>query len=395
MNQEHADAFAPIVAAAARLLSERFGREVSLGAAVQLSEEDRRNLLLRVHDICGPTSFSFIIKKVVVEKYDPEDTASWDSRRFFSDWAGAEFLSAVLDVPRSPRFYGGDYSTGFFMLEDLGEHRSLVEPLLEGDAVGAERALLSLSTCLGSVHAGTIGQAAAFERVLGAIGPHVGTFSQALTGVGERVNQLLPLLDGLGVRSETNLRAELDAVVNAIESPGPFFSYIHGDPCPDNVFWDGKELRLFDFEFGGFGHALVDAAYGRMIFPTCWCANRVPNNLISRMEAAYRAELAKGCVEAQDDRIFETAMARVCGFWLLSTLGQSLARALEADRTWGIGTIRQRLLARLEAFIATAEEFDQLPALRGTANRLLEALHRQWGETPPLPLYPAFQRASP
>src|SRR5688500_2645314 len=134
MNQEHATAaFAPVVAAAARLLSEKFGREVSLGEVERLSEEDRRNLLLRVRDVSGPASASFIIKKVVVEKYDPEDTASWDSRRFFSDWAGAEFLSAVLNVSRSPRFYGADYSAGFFMLEDLGEHRSLVEPLLEGD----------------------------------------------------------------------------------------------------------------------------------------------------------------------------------------------------------------------------------------------------------------------
>jgi DNA-3-methyladenine glycosylase I len=36
------------------------------------------------------------------------------------------------------------------------------------------------------------------------------------------------------------------------------------------------ELRLIDFEFGRLGHALMDGTYGRMIFPSCWCANRLP-----------------------------------------------------------------------------------------------------------------------
>ena len=110
------------------------------------------------------------------------------------------------------------------------------------------------------------------------------------------------------------------------------------------------------------------------------------------METAYRTELVKGCPEAQDDRTFETALVTACGFWLMSTLSRHLGNAMEADRTWGIATMRQRVLARLEAFIATAETFDQLPALRGTASSLLEMLQAAWPETPPLPLYPSFQR---
>ena len=153
-------------------------------------------------------------------------------------------------------------------------------------------------------------------------------------------------------------------------------------------------MRLIDFEFGRFGHALMDGTYGRMLFPTCWCANRLPSALVSRMETVYRAELVKGCPEAQEDRIFEGALVRVCGFWLLSTLNRDLEHALDADRTWGIATIRQRLLARVETFIMTAEEYDHLPALRGMASRLLEVLHKAWHETHPLPLYPAFQTAS-
>jgi hypothetical protein len=157
------DVFAPLLAAAERLLSREFGREVRLGDAARLSEHGRRNLLVRSRDLCGGFPASFIIKKVVVDTYNPDDAASWDIRRFFSDWVGAQFLSAMADGPHSPRFYGGDYSLGLFILEDLGYHRSLVEPLLKEDAASAERALLRFSARLGALHAATIGHSAQFE----------------------------------------------------------------------------------------------------------------------------------------------------------------------------------------------------------------------------------------
>ena len=382
---------APVLAAAEGLLARKLGREVALGDVVRLSDDGRRNELLRARDLSGGSPASFIIKRVVVDSYNPEDAASWDTRRFFSDWAGAEFLSAALDTPRSPRFYAGDYSLGFFILEDLGDHQSLVEPLLEEGAASAERASLTFSATMGSIHAGTIGRFGTFESLLRRINPSLAIFSRAATELGDRVNQLHDVLEGLGIPLGTGFPQELQTVLSAIESPGPFFSYVHGDPCPDNVSWNGRTMRLIDFEFGGFGHALMDGVYGRMAFPTCWCANRLPNDVLARMEAAYRVELAKGCPEAQEDRIFDAALAIACGFWLLSTLSRDLSRAVEADRTWGIGTMRQRLLARLEAFITFAGESDQLPALRAMASRLLDVLHKAWPETSPLPLYPAFQ----
>ena len=373
------------------MLSRSFGRDVRLGDAECLSDDGRRNLLLRCRDLSGGPPASFIIKKVVPDANSPADAALWDARRFLSDRAGAEFLSAILSTPRTPRFYGGDDTSGFFVLEDLGEHRSLVEPLLEEHAASAERALLSFSACLGSMHAESIGRSDSFERLLRGTSSQVGISAQMLTGFRERATQLREYLDGMGIRAVTGLSEEIEAVIAVVETPGPFHSYIHGDPCPDNVFWNGEELRLIDFEFGGFGHALMDATYGRMLFPSCWCANRVPRDVVSRMERAYRAELVKGCTGAQEDELFESALTDVCGFWMLSSLSRHLANAIEADRTWGIATMRQRVLARLDAFIATAEEFNRRPALRGVAARLLEALREAWPDAPPLPLYPAFR----
>jgi hypothetical protein len=108
------------------------------------------------------------------------------------------------------------------------------------------------------------------------------------------------------------------------------------------------------------------------------------------METAYRAELVNGCPEAEEDGIFEAALTDVCAFWLLSTLARHLATSMEEDRTWGISTMRQRILGRLDVFIMTAEEFRRLPALRGMAARLHERLLQAWPHTVPLPLYPSL-----
>ena len=384
---------ASLLAAAERVVSREFGREVRLGEAALLSEDGRRNLLVRCRDLRGGSPASFIIKKVVVDVYNPDDPGSWDMKRFFSDWVGAQFVSAIADGAHSPRFYGGDYSSGFFILEDLGLHRSLVEPLLADDPASAERALLQFSARLGALHAATIGHSAEFEQLFTTISPKVWAHAQDVRSADEGIRQLQSCLERVGVRVSPDEIRDLEAVADATENPGPFLSYIHGDPCPDNVFLIDDELRLIDFEFGRFGHSAMDGVYGRMAFPTCWCANRLPHGLVSKMETAYREELVKGCPHAQEDRIFQRAIVAACGAWLFSTLSRHLDSALEADRTWGIATMRQRLVARLEAFVDVVEEFNQFPGLGGIAVRVLEELRERWPGTEPLPLYPAFRDA--
>jgi hypothetical protein len=385
--------FAPIVAAAERVLSRTWSQPVRLVETAPLTEKDRRNVVLRCRSLSANTPSSVIIKHVVADNYDPENTTSWDVRRVFSDWAGAAFLSTLPGIPCSgPRFYAGDRAFGFFVMEDLGPHRSLVTPLLEGTAASATTALRTFATALGRLHATTIGHSADFERLCQAL-HHPGAVSDpAGTAFSEQATRLQDACEVLGVRAEAGFRQELETVRETLMNPGPFRAYIHGDPCPDNVFFTEEQLRLIDFEFGCLSHALLDGAYGRMMFPTFWCANRLPRTLLTQMESWYRAELAAGCPEAEDDRVFEPDLLHACASWVVNTLGRHLEGALREDRPWGIATMRPRLLARLEAFIATAEEFDQLPAVRGTASRLLEVLDKRWPEISPLPLYPAFRK---
>jgi hypothetical protein len=378
-----------IVKATERVLSTAVGHPIQLTQVEFISERGRRNLLLRCYcpsDTGLPPSL--IIKKVEAKSYNPDNPNSWDTLRFLRDWIGAQFLSTISNqYPHSPRFYGGDLTLGFIILEDVPHHARLVESLLGGDRHQAERALLQYAACLAQLHVDTLGRAAEFEALAREIAPKAQFMRESVD-----IPKQQRLLNRLGIQPESNWLHDLNTINEAMNHPGDFLAYVHADACPDNVLDTGEGLRLIDFETGHFSHAFIDIAYGRMMFPSCWCANRLPHTVVQQMENTYRAILIKQRPSVESDSIFETALVSACGYWMLNTLTRHLEAALRKDLNWGISTTRQRILARLEAFMTTAQEFNQLPGLRGTTSKLLERLRQQWSDIPDLPLYPAFQK---
>jgi len=377
-----------IIAAAEQVLSTVVDHPTQLTQVEFISERGRRNLLLRCHctsDTGLPPSL--MIKQVKANSYNPDNPNSWDTLRFFRDWIGAQFLSTISDQSlHSPRFYGGNQKLGFIILEDVPHHARLVESLLGGDRHQAKRALLQYAACLAQLHVDTFGKAAEFEALARAIAPKAQFMRESVD-----IPTHQYLLNSLGIQPESNWLYDLNTINETMNHPGDFLSYIHADACPDNVLDTGEGLRLIDFETGHFGHAFIDIAYGRMMFPSCWCANRLPRNVVQQMENTYRAILVKQRPSVENDSIFETALVKACGYWMLSTLTRHLESAVRRDLNWGISTTRQRILARLEAFVTTTQEFNQLPGLRGTASRLLDLLQQRWRSTPSLPDYPAFR----
>ena len=378
------------------LLSEGRAVPIQLADLERISEEDRRNLLLRatLASPRGDLPQTLIVKKVVADHYNPDDATAWDTARFLKDWAGAAFLSKVAPAAgHGPRFYGGDRALGFILLEDMGNyHGSLVGPLLSDDEVLATAALHSFALRLGQMHADTFGKAADYYALVATLNPTLAATMQRADEFPERIAKVLALLATLAIEASADAQVELSQLASVVADPGPFTVYRHGDPCPDNFFWQGTTLRLLDFEFGQIGHGLADLAYGRMYFPSCWCCNRLPLSLIRRMETDYRTAFAHAYPAILDDTIFGRAMTEACAIWVIDSLNWLLAAALEADQEWGIATIRPRLVARLEAFVATCLEFDQLPALREVAEQLLTTLQQQWPDLEPLPLFPAFDK---
>jgi phosphotransferase family enzyme len=248
-----------------------------------------------------------------------------------------------------------------------------------------------LAECVGKMHAATVGLQDRYWEYRDALGPRVqGRGRQLHDG---HHQDLLRGFAAVGVEPAAGFEEEFQQLAAAMADPGPFLAYVHGDPCPDNCrIVDGK-LRLFDFETSGFHHAMLDAVYGRIAFPTCWCVNRLPAHIAPMMEAAYRTELVKGCPAAGDDRRFQRELVHCCACWLIRNGIWMLENATQDDWRWGISTWRQRVLLRLDALTDTTEEFNHLRAMGATARRCTKRLREIWPEEADrMPLYPAFRR---
>jgi hypothetical protein len=250
--------------------------------------------------------------------------------------------------------------------------------------------MVMLARSLGQMHAETIGQGERYREFRDALGPRVP--QQRWHDLRQHRERLLQGFEAVGVAPAPGFDAEFEQVARSVDDPGPFLAYVHGDPCPDNCRIQDGRLRLFDFVTGRFHHALSDAVYGRIPFPTCWCVNRLPPHVAPMMESAYRAELVRGCPEAADDTLFNRAIVHCCAAWLIFSRTWWLDGARGDDRQWGISTWRQRVLVRLDALAATTEEFGCLRAMGETARRSAQALRAIWPpEADAMPLYPAFR----
>lgn len=397
-----------ILAAAERVLSARFGGPVRLSPAPQTlsgGSEDRSHVwrcaLLAGAPARAPASV--IVKGV--EGYNARD-AAWSSAawRLFNDWAGEQFLSGLVTrEPLTPAFLGGDKTSGVIVLEDLGaaaNGAALADVLLGDDAARAENGLIALARTLGRIHAATAGRASDFARIRNDLAP----FDQPeLTYLGLPVRDALRTLPEafaaapLGLTLPPDLDAEIGQIAESLEHPGPFLVYTHGDPCPANAYLPAGSiggLRLLDWEFGAFRHALLDGVYGRVPFATCSFLGRLPDSLPARMEAIYRTELARGVPQAADDTVFFNAVACACAFWTLAYWpAWHLSEAWAHDVQWGRTTIRQRLVHRLETLAATLGELRRLPAVAAFVCAAGVRLRARWAEDDAwadLPLYPAF-----
>jgi hypothetical protein len=385
-----------VLDAAAYLLSEAVGARAHLGEATVLAA--RRSIVARVaveSDAAGAPA-TVVIKQARRggdSAYDPAD-AEPESRAalLFNDWASCHFLNGTPGLETvAPRLLAGDRERGFIVLEDLGDGDCLVDLLLGADPARARAGLLAYAAALGRVNARTAGAVDRYRALRATLGPSTGAALPPLSTLRPAFEAVVASAEALGAEVPVEAAGECDSVAVMLAGPGPFLAFSPTDSCPDNNRVGEGTFRLFDFEGGGFRHALLDGAYCRLALPTCWCVGRLPELLPLEMEAAYRAELVAGCPPAADDATFRSAMLRACAAWLIWTTSWLLPRVTEHDRPMGpVSTYRQGILLRLDTFAVMAAEAGELPALRRFSERLAAALRRHWPEAATMPLYPAF-----
>src|SRR5262249_28240318 len=117
--------------------------------------------------------------------------------------------------------------------------------------------------------------------------------------------------------------------------------------------------------------------------------------LLPVLDAAYRAALGQGCPEAADDAVYYRAMVAAGARWhIFHVIWRLAPDALREDRPRGPSSLRQQVLAWIDAFADLSEEYGHMPALGGSARDMAQRLRTLWPvEVHTLPGYPAFRRS--
>ncbi|MCW8410361.1 GNAT family N-acetyltransferase [Legionella sp. PATHC035] len=392
-----------------QMLQHFFMAEIEIDSLQFLSEPDRRNIVLR---IMLNSNLSTIPKSIIFKQSLPEKSATDDQdayARFARDWAGLEFANQIhQNMHNVPHFYGGDKEHRFILIEDLGKrHISLVDTLTLPYRDRAILALRRFMKALGSFHAAGFAKTARYEAILSQIHGSAETHHEELDFTRtDLLEKLRTTTKNLNLTLTTECINESTSLIESLLKPGPFTVLTHGDICPDNVF-DHEEtgdLQLIDFEWAFVRNALLDGTYLRMSMPTCWCAQAIPEDVISPLEIIYREELKRTIPAASDELAYAKAYTEACGFWLLQQTLPFLNSTLEKDRVGPSGPtpenslwnaeenwVRPRVVSRLHAFIHVASRNNLLPHLRQMAESILFEIKKHWTGAKPLEFYAAFR----
>ncbi|MFC9944453.1 aminoglycoside phosphotransferase family protein [Streptomyces pratensis] len=236
-----------------------------------------------------------------------------------------------------------------------------------------------------------VAHATALARLHSTAGPgDAGTLPRWQGPTGADVASFLTLAETLGVPGAPGVRDELHALVERLgRAEGT--ALLHGDPCPGNDLHTPDGVRFIDFEQASLGSGLMELAYLRIGFPTCWCVTRAAAPLLERAEAAYRTTWHTETGTALPD----AGLADACAGWLIrgDALVQRahrdgtdhLARVPDEDWEWGTATARQRLVHRLGVVADMLTADGDMRRLRVLAADLRRAVLDRWPTLRPVP----------
>ncbi|TXS48222.1 phosphotransferase [Streptomyces sp. t39] len=224
----------------------------------------------------------------------------------------------------------------------------------------------------------------------------------ALTGPGDKgtlpawsgpadadAESFLALAGALDVPVPPGAPDELAALIDRLD-PTPHHALLHGDPCPGNDLRTAAGVRFVDFEQASLGNGLVELAYLRIGFPTCWCAMAATAAPLAEAEAVYRATW-----RGLTGRDVPGDLADACAGWLIRGDAlverahrgsvDHLARVPAEDFAWGCFSARERLVHRLGVVADLTRDHDRLHELGQLSAALAVRLLERWPALRALP----------
>ncbi len=370
-------------ALAQTVLQELWGKEVTCITTDEFRNEGR-NRVYRLALTNAPVS-SAILKASVGDEQNPYTIGDTNPRsafsRFCNEWAGCQML-APLGL--GAKAYVGSVEHGFFIMEDLGEGISLADKLTSNKPAEATDALFLYARSLGQLHAATQNQVAHWQELRNQLGAT--NQSSNLETWANETQQFTSICQRLSINIPEPFNLEMKTIQTALEHPNDYLVFTPTDCCPDNHYLQNESLIFFDCEWATMRHALLDVAYMLVPFPTCWCMSAIPKDLTQQLIETYRKEF-----NGSPD--FEDQLTLAMAYWTINTLTWKWAGDWEeTDHTWGLVTLRQRHLHRLENLLARENLFTLLPSFNQVARDLHSALQMQWKDLIRIPLYPAFSK---
>ncbi|HEX2184109.1 MAG TPA: hypothetical protein VHN78_01215 [Chloroflexota bacterium] len=353
-----------------------------------------RNIVIRCR-VGGQGAALAGISSVVLKIIRPETSLG------FTDWASLAFLARLPGAQGlAPRLYGGDLRHRCFVVEDLGPSSSLEDVLRGRDRLALRRALRALARQYARLHAASQGQEATFGQAC---------LERQVSPEPARHEEARRWLHGLGhVRAwfrtaggtlPDGFEPACAAVAATYADPGPWLGFTHGDPAPTNNHLRGGAVRLLDFEYGAFRHALYDLTAWAVLCP-------LPEALVQEMKRVYGDELAR-CATSADQRparrpapppvsqaaAYRQAWGTLVAYRALAMVSWLPTDILVADRSW-VDTwgMRAALLTAMLRLARATAALPELAPIARAAHSLAGVLQRRWpGMGEALPAWPVLQ----
>lgn len=370
---------------AERVVSDYFDADVSL-CVEHLVPGRVFSVVARLRTLKAPSHVpaTFIVKAV-----SPTEPTSAEQIR--NDWAALQLLTDLSagGVPLAPRCYGGDRNAPLVVMEDVGTGEGSPNLIVEGDdADAATESLLAYIRAIARLHGQTRGQSEQYYRLRRSIGPlsppkrlYHDPWSDAAVRtdaeIAAAVAEYHAVLEAVGTVATPGVDEEIVEATRRVEhDPGPWLALCQGDQNGQgNCLRGDGRLRLHDFGSGGFRHALIE---GLPHWITWGCTRRVPDAVMTAMDAAYRAVLAESRPLLAAEPEFGQAAADAMTRWHIFHVISRVPDALRGDRPRGPATLRQQTIAWLDGYLTWSEQHARTTALAGTARRLVQGLRDRW-----------------
>ncbi|NKB68402.1 MAG: phosphotransferase [Candidatus Latescibacteria bacterium] len=351
--------------------------------------------IVRCHLKSSPNSNSVIVKDISRRDSQPFDPLTTDrfsaSYRFFSDCACLQFLSTDLEVRSCPNLVAFDKDVGLLVLEDLGDEMSVLAALSGQSSEGAKTELRRLAESLAEIQGRSIGREEEYRNFREGLGPGYEQVSvQDRRFMEKELPAVWSICDQLGLDVK-QAQQDVERVLEALSDPGEYLALLHRDVIPPNFLSVENRLCVFDFEFAGYGHGLVDIAQVRMGFPTYGLPAMIPKSVVRATEQIYQERFTFYSELKVLRHPFEKALTEATCFWALFELVGSLQTAMDEMHDQSVQRCI-RLRARLKAFSELSNEVGHLEHMATLSMAITEQIGIRRKVSEELAEFPAFSQ---